>query len=59
MHEWEEIPALTQGLGRSGSAGITPQIRRGNGRRTKYNFDDEDGREVDSFKDNDLGVPEY
>ena len=43
MHEWEEIPALTQGLGRSGSAGITPQIRRVNGRCTKYNFDDDDG----------------
>ena len=30
---------------------ITQQIRRGNRRRTKYNFDDEDVVEVDSYKD--------
>ena len=58
MHEWEENPAAPQGLERAGSAGITPHSRRGNGRRTKYNFDDEDGREVDSYKDKYIGVPD-
>ena len=43
---------------RSVSEGITPQSRRGDRRRTKYNFDDEDGVEVDSYKDKDLGVPD-
>ena len=28
------------------------------GQVVKYNFDDEDGGEVDSYKDKDLGVPE-
>ena len=56
MHEWEENPAAPQGLERAGSTGLTPQIRRGNGWSTKYNFDDEDGGEVDSYKAKDLGV---
>ena len=41
---------------RAGSTGITPQTRRGNGRYKEYNFYDEDGGEVDSYKDKDLGV---
>ena len=44
-------------MDRAGSAVIIPQSMRGKGRRTKYNFDNEDGREVESFKDKDLGVP--
>ena len=40
------------------SAGLTPQTRRGNRWRTKYDFDDEDGGEVISYKDKDLGVPD-
>ena len=55
--EQEETPAIPQDMERAGSTGITPQIRRGNGRRTKYNFDDEDRGEVDYYKDKDLGVP--
>ena len=57
MRDWEETLASTQGMDRAGSTGIKSQNRRGNGRRTKYNFDDEDRGEVDYYKDKDLGVP--
>ena len=41
---------------RAVSAVITPKNRRGNVRRKTYNFDGEDGGEVDSYKAKDLGV---
>ena len=46
----KKILDVPQDLEMAGSSVITLQVRRGNGWRKKYTFDDEDGGEVDSYK---------
>ena len=46
-------------MDREGSAGITLQSSRGNIQCKIYKFDNENGGEVDSYKDKDLSVLDF